>query len=54
MPYVLIGAVMAGVEVWTQHLAAGQTVVRCDSFASRVAVAGLRRLVLPRQADLAG
>jgi protein O-mannosyl-transferase len=37
VPYVLIGALMAGVELWTQH--AGDA-VRSDSLLSRSAVAG--------------
>jgi len=37
VPYVLIGAIMAGIEIWTQR--AGD-VVRSDSFLSRAAVAG--------------
>jgi tetratricopeptide (TPR) repeat protein len=40
LPYVLIGAVMAGVEVWGQHLAAHGDVVRSDGLLSRAALAG--------------
>jgi tetratricopeptide (TPR) repeat protein len=38
-PYVLVGAVMAGVEVWGQHLVTGEA-VRSDGLLSRAAVAG--------------
>jgi tetratricopeptide (TPR) repeat protein len=37
VPYVLIGALMAGVEIWTQH---ADEDVRSDSLMSRTAVAG--------------
>ncbi len=40
VPFLLIGLMMVGMEVWQQHLAAGQTIVRSDSFLSRTAVAG--------------
>jgi protein O-mannosyl-transferase len=40
LPFFLIGVLMAGIEVWTQHLVAIRDVVRCDSFLSRAAVAG--------------
>jgi tetratricopeptide (TPR) repeat protein len=40
LPFVLIGLLMVGVEVWQQRLAAGGGVVRSDSFLSRAAVAG--------------
>jgi tetratricopeptide (TPR) repeat protein len=39
LPYFVIGAVMAGTEVWTQHRVA-DIVVRSDGFLSRAAVAG--------------
>ena len=40
LPYLLIGVVMTGIEVWTQHRVAADTAVRSDSFLSRAAVAG--------------
>jgi tetratricopeptide (TPR) repeat protein len=40
VPYVLIGAVMAGVETWGQHLVSHWGTVRSDGFFSRAAVAG--------------
>ncbi len=41
LPFLLIGAVMACVEVWGQHLVGdGETIVRSDSLLSRAAVAG--------------
>ena len=40
VPFLLIGLMMVGMEVWQQHLAAGQTIVRSDSLLSRTAVAG--------------
>ena len=40
VPFLLIGFMMAGVELWQQHLAAGQTIVRSDGLLSRTAVAG--------------
>jgi tetratricopeptide (TPR) repeat protein len=39
-PYALVGAVMAGVEVWGQHLVAHGEVVRSDGLLSRAALAG--------------
>src|SRR5262249_37805171 len=40
LPYLLIGAVMAGVEIWTQQLVHIGEVGRSDSLLSRFAVAG--------------
>jgi protein O-mannosyl-transferase len=40
LPYLLIGAIMAGIEVWTQHLVASDDVIRTDGIFSRAAVAG--------------
>ncbi len=41
LPFLLIGTLMTGVEMWGQHLVgAGQTMVRSDSFFARTAVAG--------------
>jgi protein O-mannosyl-transferase len=41
LPFVLIGAIMVGVEIWGQRLAgAEESVVRSDSLMSRAAVAG--------------
>ena len=40
LPYFLIGAVMAGIEMWAQHSVALGDVVRSDGFLSRAAVAG--------------
>jgi protein O-mannosyl-transferase len=40
VPYLLIGAVMAGVEIWSQQDVRGVDVVRSDSLVSRTAVAG--------------
>ncbi len=40
LPYLLIGLLMVGVEVWQQHLSASGSVVRSDSLAGRAAVAG--------------
>jgi tetratricopeptide (TPR) repeat protein len=40
LPYLLIGAVMAATEVWTQHLVGAGAAVRSDGLLSRAAVAG--------------
>jgi tetratricopeptide (TPR) repeat protein len=40
LPYVLVGVLMTGMEVWTQHLVALAAPGRCDGFLSRTAVAG--------------
>jgi tetratricopeptide (TPR) repeat protein len=40
VPYLLIGAVMAGIEMWTQHLAGAEAAVGSESFFSRMAIAG--------------
>jgi tetratricopeptide (TPR) repeat protein len=40
LPWFLLAATMAGVEVWTQRLSTMETVVRCDGLASRAAIAG--------------
>ena len=40
VPYLLIGAVMAGIELWGQHFMAQGDVIRTDGFFSRAAVAG--------------
>jgi tetratricopeptide (TPR) repeat protein len=40
VPYVLIGLAMIGMELFQQHVSAGQTVVRSDGLLSRTAVAG--------------
>jgi Flp pilus assembly protein TadD len=41
VPYLLIGVLMAGVEVWSQHLvASGGAPVRSDGLLSRAAIAG--------------
>jgi tetratricopeptide (TPR) repeat protein len=40
VPYFVIGAVMTGVEVWTQHLMGAGAAVRSDGLLSRAAVAG--------------
>ena len=40
LPFFLIAALMAGMEVYQQHVAAGGTIVRSDSLFSRAAVAG--------------
>jgi Flp pilus assembly protein TadD len=40
LPYLVIGAVMAGTEVWTQHLVGAGAAVRSDGLLSRAAVAG--------------
>jgi tetratricopeptide (TPR) repeat protein len=40
LPYLLIGAVMAAMEVWTQHMVGADTTVRSDGLLSRAAVAG--------------
>ncbi len=40
LPYLLIGVLMVGMEVYQQHVAAGTGVVRSDSLLSRAAVAG--------------
>jgi tetratricopeptide (TPR) repeat protein len=40
LPYALIGAAMAGVEIWGQRLAANGEVVRSDGLFGRAAVAG--------------
>ena len=40
VPYLLIGAVMAGIEIWTQHLAGAEAAVGNESFFSRLAIAG--------------
>lgn len=53
LPYFLIGAVMAEVELWSQHSVALGEVVRTDDFFSRLAVAGcaiwfyLGKVILP-------
>jgi protein O-mannosyl-transferase len=53
VPFVLIGATMAGVEIWTQQLVRADDIVRSDSLLSRAAVAGcavwfyLGKLLLP-------
>ena len=40
VPFLLIGLAMVGMEVFQQHVSAGQTVVRSDGLLSRTAVAG--------------
>ena len=40
LPFVLIGVLMVGMEVFQQHVSAGTVVVRSDSLLSRAAVAG--------------
>ena len=40
VPFLLIGFLMVGIEVYEQHLSAQQTVVRSDGLLSRTAVAG--------------
>jgi tetratricopeptide (TPR) repeat protein len=40
LPFLLIGALMVGMEVTQQHAVAGTSVVRCDGFFSRTAIAG--------------
>ena len=53
LPYFLIGAVMSGIEVWTQQSVGHGDVVRTDGFFSRLAVAGcalwfyLGKVILP-------
>lgn len=52
-PYLLIGAMMGGAEMWAQQHLAHQDVVRTDDFFSRLAVAGcalwfyLGKIILP-------
>ena len=40
VPFLLIGLIMVGMEVYQQHVSAQQTVVRTDGLLSRTAVAG--------------
>ncbi len=40
LPYLLIGAVMAGIEIWTQHRVGADAAVRSDGLLSRTAIAG--------------
>ena len=40
LPYLLIGAVMSGIELWMQRLGGAGAAVRSDGFLSRAAVAG--------------
>jgi tetratricopeptide (TPR) repeat protein len=40
LPFLVVGAIMAGVEVWTQHLVGHDADVRSDGFLSRTAIAG--------------
>lgn len=40
LPYLAIGAVMTGTEIWSQHLVAADGAVRSDDLLSRAAVAG--------------
>ena len=40
VPYLLIGAVMAGIEIWTQRLSGAEAAVGDESFFSRMAIAG--------------
>ena len=53
LPYLLIGAVMAGIEVWTQHLRGSGRRGALRQLLEPSRRCGLRRVVLPREADLA-
>ena len=53
LPYLLIGAVMAGIEVWTQHRVAARYRGAFRQLLEPGRRGGLRRVVLPREADLA-